>query len=77
MNIFGGIVRCDIIAKAIVEAVYDIGIHVPLVVRLAGTNYQLGNDVLKSSGLKIITAIDLDEAASKIVAQVSMTSNKL
>ena len=67
VNIFGGIVRCDIIARAVVSAIEDMGIDVPLVVRLAGTNSELGNDILASSGLNIVTATDLDEAAREIV----------
>jgi succinyl-CoA synthetase beta subunit len=67
VNIFGGIVRCDIIARAVVSAIEDIGIDLPLVVRLAGTNSELGNDILANSGLNIVTATDLDEAARAIV----------
>ncbi|KAJ6644852.1 Succinate--CoA ligase [ADP-forming] subunit beta [Pseudolycoriella hygida] len=68
VNIFGGIMRCDIIAEGIIAAVKEIGITVPLVVRLAGTNFELGRDILKNSGLKIIAASDLGDAAEKIVA---------
>ncbi|MFK7973723.1 MAG: ADP-forming succinate--CoA ligase subunit beta [Rickettsiaceae bacterium] len=67
VNIFGGIMRCDIIAEGIVTAAKDVGIKVPLVVRLAGTNFELGKKILDGSGLKIIAADDLGDAAQKIV----------
>jgi succinyl-CoA synthetase beta subunit len=70
VNIFGGIMRCDIIAEGIISAVKEIGIKVPLVVRLAGTNVELGKQILANSGLKIIAANDLGDAAMKIVATV-------
>lgn len=70
VNIFGGIMRCDIIAGGIISAVKEIGIKVPLVVRLAGTNFELGNNILAHSGLEIITAHDLNDAALKIIAAV-------
>ena len=70
VNIFGGIMRCDIIAEGIISAVKEIGIKVPLVVRLAGTNFELGNSILANSGLKIITANDLNDAALKIIEAV-------
>ncbi len=68
VNIFGGIMRCDIIANGIVAAAKQIGIQVPLVVRLRGTNDGLGRQLLEQSGLAIISAIDLGEAARKVVA---------
>ena len=68
VNILGGIVKCDTIANGIINAVRDIGLKMPLVVRLAGTNVDLGNKILKDSGLPIITASDLDDAAKKAVA---------
>ena len=68
VNIFGGIMRCDIIANGIVAAAKQIGIQVPLVVRLRGTNDGLGRQILEQSGLAIIPAIDLGEAARKVVA---------
>jgi succinyl-CoA synthetase beta subunit len=71
VNIFGGIVRCDIIARAIISAIEETGITVPLVVRLAGTNSELGNDILASSGLNIITAANLEQAAIRAVELVS------
>jgi succinyl-CoA synthetase beta subunit len=70
VNIFGGIMRCDIIAEGIVEAAREIDLHVPLVVRLEGTNVQQGKDILANSGLPIIPANDLGDAAKKIVAEV-------
>jgi succinyl-CoA synthetase beta subunit len=70
VNIFGGIMRCDIIAEGIVEAAREVDLKVPLVVRLEGTNVQQGKDILASSGLPIIAANDLGDAARKIVAEV-------
>jgi succinyl-CoA synthetase beta subunit len=70
VNIFGGIMRCDIIADGIVAAAREVSLNVPLVVRLEGTNVQQGKDILASSGLPIIAANDLGDAARKIVAEV-------
>jgi succinyl-CoA synthetase beta subunit len=70
VNIFGGIMRCDIIAEGIVAAAHEVDLRVPLVVRLEGTNVQQGKDILAKSGLPIITANDLGDAAKKIVAEV-------
>ena len=70
VNIFGGIMRCDIIAEGIVEAVKDINLEKPLVVRLEGTNVDEGKKILENSGLDIIAAADLEEAAEKIVKVV-------
>lgn len=70
VNIFGGIMRCDIIAKGIIAAAKDVGLNIPLVVRLAGTNYELGKEILAESGLKIIAADDLADAAEKIVKAI-------
>jgi succinyl-CoA synthetase beta subunit len=70
VNIFGGIMRCDIIAEGIVAAAREVDLHVPLVVRLEGTNVQQGKDILSESGLPIIAANDLGDAAKKIVAEV-------
>ena len=67
VNIFGGIMRCDIIAEGIVDAVKEINLEKPLVVRLEGTNVEKGKKILKASGLDIIAASDLEEAAEKIV----------
>ena len=70
VNIFGGIMRCDVIAEGVVAAVRDVGLDVPLVVRLEGTNVALGKTILGESGLNVIAADDLDDAAQKIVAAV-------
>ena len=70
INIFGGIMRCDVLAKGVVEAAKEIRIKVPLVVRLAGTNFKEGKKILKESNLEILSANDLDEAAQKIVQAV-------
>ena len=70
VNIFGGIMRCDIIAEGIVAAAKEVSLSVPLVVRLEGTNVQQGKDILAMSGLPIVAADDLGDAARKIVAQV-------
>jgi succinyl-CoA synthetase beta subunit len=70
VNIFVGIMRCDIIAEGIVAAAREVSLNVPLVVRLEGTNVQQGKDILASSGLPIIAANDLGDAAKKIVAEV-------
>ncbi len=67
VNIFGGIMRCDIIAEGIVEAARDVGVKVPLVVRLQGTNVDKGREILQGSGLDIIAAEKMDEAAQKVV----------
>lgn len=68
VNIFGGIMKCDIIAEGVVAAVKETGLEVPLVVRLEGTNVELGKKIIARSGLNVITADDLDDAARKIVA---------
>lgn len=68
VNIFGGIVRCDMIAEGIIGAVKEVGVEVPVVVRLEGTNAELGRDVLANSGLDIIAAESLTDAAQKVVA---------
>ena len=70
VNIFGGIMRCDIIAEGVVAAVKDVGLKVPLVVRLEGTNVELGKKILNQSGLNVIAADDLSDAAEKIVKAV-------
>ncbi len=67
VNIFGGIMRCDVIAQGLVEAVKQIGVRVPVVVRLEGTNVQIGKQILEESGLKLITATTMDDAAEKAV----------
>ncbi len=70
VNIFGGIMKCDIIADGIVAAAKDVNLSVPLVVRLEGTNVEKGKEILNNSGLKIVSADDLGDAAKKIVAEV-------
>ena len=70
VNIFGGIMRCDIIANGIIEAAKEVSLSVPLVVRLEGTNVDLGKEILAKSGLAIIAANDLGDAAQKIVKAV-------
>jgi succinyl-CoA synthetase beta subunit len=70
VNIFGGIMRCDVIAEGVIAAVKEVGLQVPLVVRLEGTNVELGKQIIRDSGLNVIAADDLDDAAQKIVAAV-------
>ena len=70
INIFGGIMRCDVIAEGVVSAAREVSLIVPLVVRLAGTNVALGKQILEESGLPIIAADDLADAAKKIVKAV-------
>ncbi len=70
INIFGGIMRCDVLAEGVVNAAKDININVPLVVRLAGTNFKEGKKILDNSGLKLISAANLDDAAKKIVEAI-------
>jgi len=70
VNIFGGIMKCDVIAKGVVAAVKAVGLKVPLVVRLEGTNVEEGKQIIRDSGLNVIPADDLDDAAQKIVAAV-------
>ena len=71
INIFGGIMRCDVLAQGVVEAAKETKLSVPLVVRLAGTNYEKGNKILENSNLKILSADDLNDAAKKIVEAVN------
>ena len=70
INIFGGIMKCDVLAQGVVDAAKETKIHVPLVVRLAGTNFEQGQKILDNSGLKIISASDLSDAAKKIVEEI-------
>ena len=70
INIFGGIMRCDVLAQGVVDAAKEININVPLVVRLAGTNFKEGKEILDNSGLKLISAENLDDAAKKIVEAI-------
>ena len=74
VNIFGGIMRCDVIAEGVVAAVKEVGLTVPLVVRLEGTNVEQGKKIINESGLNVISADDLDDAAKKIVAAVKEAS---
>ena len=67
VNIFGGIMRCDVVAEGVVAAVREVGLTVPLVVRLEGTNVELGKKIIRESGLDVVPADDLDDAAQKIV----------
>ena len=70
INIFGGIMRCDVLAQGVVEAAKQVNLSVPLVVRLAGTNFEKGKKILDESGLKILSASDLNDAAKKIVEAI-------
>ncbi len=70
VNIFGGIMRCDVIAEGVIAAVNDVGLSVPLVVRLEGTNVEKGKEIINGSGLNVIAADDLEDAAEKIVKAV-------
>ena len=70
INIFGGIMKCDVIAEGVIAAVKEVGMQVPLVVRLEGTNVELGKKIIRESGLNVISADDLDDAAQKIVKAV-------
>ena len=71
INIFGGIMRCDVLAQGVVEAAKEINLSIPLVVRLAGTNFKEGKEILDKSNLKIVSASDLNDAAKKIVEEIS------
>ena len=70
VNIFGGIMKCDVIAEGVVAAVSEVGLRVPLVVRLEGTNVERGKDIIATSNLNVTPADDLDDAARKIVQAV-------
>jgi succinyl-CoA synthetase beta subunit len=70
VNIFGGIMKCDVIAEGVIAAVKEVGLQVPLVVRLEGTNVELGKTIINESGLNVISADDLEDAARKIVKAV-------
>jgi succinyl-CoA synthetase beta subunit len=71
INIFGGIMRCDVLAQGVVDAAQQINLSVPLVVRLAGTNFKEGKEILDKSNLKILSASDLNDAAKKIVEAIN------
>lgn len=70
VNIFGGIMRCDVIAEGVVAAVKEVGLKVPLVVRLEGTNVEAGKEIINTSGLDVIAADNLSDGAEKIVKAV-------
>ena len=70
INIFGGIMQCDVLAKGVVDAAKEINLSVPLVVRLAGTNFEKGKEILDKSNLKILSASDLNDAAKKVVEAI-------
>jgi len=74
VNIFGGIVRCDIIAEGVINAVKNVGVNVPVVVRLEGTNADKAREMLATSGLAITAATDLTDAARKVVAAAKKAS---
>ena len=67
INIFGGILRCDVLAAGVIAAVKDLGVRVPIVIRMEGTNVELGKQMLKDSGLNFTTADAMDVAAAKVV----------
>ena len=71
VNIFGGIMQCDVIATGIVEAVKEVGLDVPLVVRLEGTNVELGKEIIRNSDVDVIAAEDMKDGAQKIVELAS------
>lgn len=73
VNIFGGIMKCDVIAEGIVAAVKEVALRVPLVVRLQGTHFEEGKKILADSGLQVIAAEDLRDAAEKVVAASKVT----
>ena len=70
INIFGGILRCDTLAKGLVEAVKEVEVKIPLVIRMEGTNVELGRKILNESGLKLIVAATMQEAARKVIAEI-------
>ena len=70
INIFGGIMQCDVLAQGLVDAAKEINLSIPLVVRLAGTNFKEGKEILDKSNLKILSASDLNDAAKKIVEAI-------
>src|SRR2546423_7773170 len=76
VNIFGGIMKCDVIAQGIIDAAKTVKLSVPLVVRLEGTNVKKGKQLLKESGLALITASDLADAAQKVVAAANSAGSK-
>ena len=73
INIFGGIMRCDVVASGVVEAAKSIGVNIPVVVRLEGTNVEKGQEILQNSGLKFTVADGMKDAAEKVVALATIT----
>ena len=73
INIFGGILRCDVLAQGVIAAVKDLGVRVPIVIRMEGTNVELGKKMLRESGLNFTTADSMGEAAEKVVALADVT----
>ena len=71
INIFGGILRCDILAEGVIAAVKELGVKVPIVIRMEGTNVETGKQMLKDSGLNFTTADTMAEGATKVVAAVA------
>merc|ERR1712087_320333 len=74
VNIFGGIMKCDVIAEGVIGAVKEVGLQIPLIVRLEGTNVAIGKELIDNSGLAIMSAEDLDDAAKKAVAAMKAAS---
>jgi succinyl-CoA synthetase beta subunit len=72
INIFGGILRCDVLAEGVIAAVRDLGVRVPIVIRMEGTNVEQGKQMLKDSGLNFATADDMSEGAQKVVAAAAI-----
>jgi succinyl-CoA synthetase beta subunit len=70
INIFGGILRCDTLAKGLVEAISEVEVKFPLVIRMEGTNVEIGRKILNESGLKLIVAATMQEAARKVIAEI-------
>ena len=70
INIFGGIMRCDVLAQGVIDAAKESNLKIPLVVRLAGTNFEEGKKLLENSNLKILSAVDLNDAAKKIIEAI-------
>jgi succinyl-CoA synthetase beta subunit len=71
INIFGGILRCDVLANGVVEAVKEVKVQIPIIVRLEGTNVEQGREILKNSSLKFTVATDMRDAAQKVAALVA------
>jgi succinyl-CoA synthetase beta subunit len=76
INIFGGIMRCDVVASGVVQAAKNIGVDVPVVVRLEGTNVEQGQEILRTSGFNFIVADGMKDAAEKVVAAAASRGGK-